>query len=251
MHSLITGKALFCPSHNFFLSLWGCISSISAVFGNTSISGLLWRLSYTCACFCFVLFYSPAALSLAWHWQHSQGSPTPKWKIWAWRCTQSFYLKPHCFLLHCKSSPVSFWFHHASKLSSCSKSLLDSLRVLIRFTLNNNVRGIKNNNKRKAVYGAKSQLVLPIDTSVLLYIPVWLKMKSFSVSSVLSVWLNLAIGLAPWKRRILGTATVPNRVDKLENTKHKQAMKEKKSSEEKNKGSHDTASVSFTKWVTL
>lgn len=195
---------------------------------------------------CFIL-----QLLSSWHRQHSQGSLTPTWKIWAWRCAQSFYLKPHCFPLHCKSSPVSFWFHHASKLSSLQQSLLDPPRVFIRFTLNNNIRGINYSNKRKAVYGAKSQLVFPTDTSVLLYIPVWLKMKSFSVSSVLSVWLNLAIGLAPWKRRILGTATVPNRVDKLENIKHIQGMKGKKSTEERNKGSHSTARVSFTKWVTL
>lgn len=247
MHSLWTGKALFCHSTQFSVSLWGCVSSISAAFGNTAFLA-----SYEGSpMHGFFLFYSPTALSLAWHWQLSQGSPTPKWKIWAWRCAQSFYLTPHHFLLHCKSSPVSFWFQYPSKFSSYSKSLLDSLRLLIRFTLNKSIRGINNNNKRKASYGAKSQLVLPIDTSVLLYIPVWLKMKSFSVSSVLSVWLNLAIGLAPWKRRILGTATVPNRVDKLENIKHIQAMKGKKSTEERNKGSHNTASVSFPKWVAL
>lgn len=41
-------------------------------------------------------------------------------------------------------------------------------------------------------------------------------MKEVSVSSVLSVWLNRAIGLAPWNSRMLGTATVPNLVERLE-----------------------------------
>lgn len=52
-------------------------------------------------------------------------------------------------------------------------------------------------------------------TFFLASIPVWLKMKIFSVSSVRSVWLNLAIGFAPWNNRMLGTATVPNLVERL------------------------------------
>lgn len=46
-------------------------------------------------------------------------------------------------------------------------------------------------------------------------VPVWLVMKDVSVSSVLSVWLKRAMGLAPWKSRMLGTATVPNLVERL------------------------------------
>lgn len=48
-----------------------------------------------------------------------------------------------------------------------------------------------------------------------LCVPVWLVMKEVSVSSVLSVWLKRAMGLAPWKSRMLGTATVPNLVERL------------------------------------
>lgn len=40
-------------------------------------------------------------------------------------------------------------------------------------------------------------------------------MKEVSVSSVLSVWLKRAMGLAPWNSRMLGTATVPNLVERL------------------------------------
>lgn len=49
-------------------------------------------------------------------------------------------------------------------------------------------------------------------------VPVWLAMKDVRVSSVRSVWLKRAIGLAPWNRRMLGTATVPNLVERLETT---------------------------------
>lgn len=52
-------------------------------------------------------------------------------------------------------------------------------------------------------------------TFFLASMPVWLKMKTFSVSNVRSVWLNLAIGLAPWNNKMLGTATVPNLVERL------------------------------------
>lgn len=45
--------------------------------------------------------------------------------------------------------------------------------------------------------------------------PVWLVIKELSVSSVLSVWLKRAMGLAPWNNRMLGTATVPNLVERL------------------------------------
>lgn len=47
------------------------------------------------------------------------------------------------------------------------------------------------------------------------FVPVWLAMKEVSVSSVLSVWLKRAMGLAPWNSRMLGTATVPNLVERL------------------------------------
>lgn len=40
-------------------------------------------------------------------------------------------------------------------------------------------------------------------------------MKEVSVSRVLSVWLKRAMGLAPWNSRMLGTATVPNLVERL------------------------------------
>lgn len=40
-------------------------------------------------------------------------------------------------------------------------------------------------------------------------------MKEESISRVLSVWLKRAMGLAPWNRRMLGTATVPNLVERL------------------------------------
>lgn len=40
-------------------------------------------------------------------------------------------------------------------------------------------------------------------------------MKEVSISSVLSVWLKRAMGLAPWNSRMLGTATVPNLVERL------------------------------------
>ena len=56
-------------------------------------------------------------------------------------------------------------------------------------------------------------------TAYYFYIPVWLKMKIFSVSNVRSVWLNLAIGLAPWNNKMLGTATVPNLVERLQERK--------------------------------
>lgn len=55
-----------------------------------------------------------------------------------------------------------------------------------------------------------------MSSSTVFYIPVWLKMKIFSVSNVRSVWLNLAIGLAPWNNKMLGTATVPNLVERLQ-----------------------------------
>lgn len=45
-------------------------------------------------------------------------------------------------------------------------------------------------------------------------------MKVLSVSNVLSVWLKRAIGLAPWNRRMLGTATVPNLVERLVDSKN-------------------------------
>lgn len=45
-------------------------------------------------------------------------------------------------------------------------------------------------------------------------------MKAVSISSVLSVWLKRAIGLAPWNSKMLGTATVPKRVDKLHTQKN-------------------------------
>lgn len=51
-------------------------------------------------------------------------------------------------------------------------------------------------------------------------LPVWLAIKAVSVSSVLSVWLKRAIGLAPWNSKMLGTATVPKRVDKLHTQKN-------------------------------
>lgn len=51
-------------------------------------------------------------------------------------------------------------------------------------------------------------------------LPVWLVMKAIRVSSVLSVWLKRAIGLVPWNSKMLGTATVPKRVDKLHTQKN-------------------------------
>lgn len=53
-------------------------------------------------------------------------------------------------------------------------------------------------------------------TIFFVFAPVWLEMKEVNVSSVLSVWLKRAMGLAPWKRSMLGTATVPNLVERLE-----------------------------------
>lgn len=46
-------------------------------------------------------------------------------------------------------------------------------------------------------------------------LPVWFMMKEESISSVLSVWLKRATGLAPWNSSMLGTATVPNLVERL------------------------------------
>lgn len=46
------------------------------------------------------------------------------------------------------------------------------------------------------------------------------------MSSVLSVWLKRAMGLAPWNSRMLGTATVPNLVERLveDRTRHDTRM---------------------------
>lgn len=50
-------------------------------------------------------------------------------------------------------------------------------------------------------------------------------MKEESISSVLSVWLKRATGLAPWNSSMFGTATVPNLVERLlEHKKDLQAM---------------------------
>ena len=95
-------------------------------------------------------------------------------------------------------------FHQKKSFTSQSQSWILHLRVIA-------------DQKSQKAYSSSNKMLS--STAYYFYIPVWLKMKIFSVSNVRSVWLNLAIGLAPWNNKMLGTATVPNLVERLQERK--------------------------------
>ena len=95
-------------------------------------------------------------------------------------------------------------FHQKRSFTFQSQSWILHLRVIA-------------DQKSQKTYSSSNKMLS--STAYYFYIPVWLKMKIFSVSNVLSVWLNLAIGLAPWNNKMFGTATVPNLVERLQERK--------------------------------